>query len=286
MSDITYTCEICSKSFKSHFSLNGHKRVHGNSQGKILNLIYCCEVISRKVISTKNLNSTHTLSKRQIDRSCPQCGKNMLGKSSKFCSRSCAATFNNLLYPKKKNGIKQKRCQWLDKNKLYPNHYKASEYPFSRIFYTTCKHCGKNKFAPKAFKYCDNCINFYKERRNLFKFTFNVFDYPDLFDLDHLKRVGFYAPGGKSGRWNLKGLSRDHKVSVAESLKNGYDPFYIKHPLNCELMPHHQNNRKKHNSSITYEELKFAVDSYEKKNGSKGPGRTDIPEINSFVLCH
>jgi hypothetical protein len=38
----------------------------------------------------------------------------------------------------------------------------------------------------------------------------------------------------------------------------------ITHPLNCELMPHTQNNKKKTNSSITYKDLVILVDEYEK----------------------
>jgi len=97
-----------------------------------------------------------------------------------------------------------------------------------------------------------------------YRFKFNVYDYTDLFDLDILNSVGFYSPGGKSGKWNIDGLSRDHKVSVSESIKNKYDPYYISHPLNCELMPHKENNKKKHKSSITYETLVGLVDEYDK----------------------
>jgi hypothetical protein len=101
------------------------------------------------------------------------------------------------------------------------------------------------------------------EARNRFKFTFNVFRYPELFDLKLLQEVGFYAPKGKSGRWNPDGLSRDHKVSVNESIINQYDPYYITHPLNCELMPHRVNNKKKTKSSMRYEDLVKLVDQYD-----------------------
>ena len=50
-------------------------------------------------------------------------------------------------------------------------------------------------------------------------------------------------------------LSKDHKVSVNEAIKNGYDPYYISHPLNCEIMPWIENNKKDKNSSISYNHL-------------------------------
>ena len=91
----------------------------------------------------------------------------------------------------------------------------------------------------------------------------NVYHYPNLFDLNLLNQIGFYASRGKSGRWNPNGLSRDHRVSVSEAIENNYDEKYISHPLNCQLMPHSENNKKKSNSSISYEMLVKLVDEYE-----------------------
>lgn len=62
-------------------------------------------------------------------------------------------------------------------------------------------------------------------------------------------------------------MSRDHKVSVDEAKKNNYDPYYITHPMNCELMPHIENNKKKITSSITYNELKLMVDNFDALRG-------------------
>ena len=62
----------------------------------------------------------------------------------------------------------------------------------------------------------------------------------------------------------MNGYTRDHKVSVNEAIKNNYDPYYIKHPLNCELMSFNDNNKKKTKSSISYDELVKKVDEYEK----------------------
>lgn len=74
---------------------------------------------------------------------------------------------------------------------------------------------------------------------------------------EQLKEVGMW------GYDNTNGLTRDHKLSVNEAIKNNYDPYYIKHPLNCELMSWTENNKKKTKSSITYEKLKQLVDDYD-----------------------
>ena len=93
-----------------------------------------------------------------------------------------------------------------------------------------------------------------------------------MFDLDLLNKLGFYAPGGKSGKWNIEGLSRDHKVSISEAIANNYDPYYITHVMNCELMPHKENDKKKGKSSISYAKLVQLVDEYDSKVKVERPG--------------
>lgn len=135
----------------------------------------------------------------------------------------------------------------------------------SKIYHCKCKHC-KQKMCVKHPKlYCDNCLEYHSNLRTRYAFNFNVYHYPNLFDLDLLNTIGWYAPGGKSGKWNPKGLSRDHKVSVAEAIENNYDSYYITHPLNCELMPHYENQKKRHKSSISFTQLKQMVDKYDKE---------------------
>ena len=94
-----------------------------------------------------------------------------------------------------------------------------------------------------------------------------MFHYPDLFDLDELTRIGFYSAGGNRKQVNMGGLSRDHRVSVSEAMANNYDEYYIRHPINCELMPQTANSSKHNKSSITYEQLVREVDEYDKKHG-------------------
>ncbi|WP_146039482.1 MULTISPECIES: hypothetical protein [unclassified Variovorax] len=99
-----------------------------------------------------------------------------------------------------------------------------------------------------------------REGRYRYAFTFNPFSLPEVFGettLRSLAEKGFWSPA------NPEGLTRDHRVSVNEAIRRNLDPFYIAHPINCELMTWHANNRKKTKSSMAYDELVAMVDRFE-----------------------
>lgn len=90
-----------------------------------------------------------------------------------------------------------------------------------------------------------------------------------MFDIKFLETVGWYSQGGKSRRpKNIEGMSRDHRVSKTDAIVNNYDPFYITHPINCELMSQRNNSKKHAKSSISYGDLVIMVNNYENKMGS------------------
>ena len=128
-----------------------------------------------------------------------------------------------------------------------------------------CKVCNKKLLLQSPKYFCSTCKELHSNLRMEYRFKFNVYHYPELFDIELLNKIGWYAPRGKSGKWNPNGLSRDHKVSVAEAIKNNYDPYYITHQLNCELMPHSFNNTKNSDSSLSYSSLIKLVDEYDAK---------------------
>lgn len=252
----TFTCTECNKSFSSALGLAGHSRMHGTSGGSNKQIMCCCVI-------TKNVIKASTVAQYQASLSnCKHCNK--LFKSqykAVFCSKSCSTTFTNQFKVKSESSNQSTSDSLKEYFRINPRPKKVS----TRVKGTSvCKHCNNTFESKIQKKYCCTCSPLYMaQARNRFKFTFNVFKYPELFDLQLLQQVGFYAPRGKSGRWNPKGLSRDHKVSVNESIVNNYDPYYITHPLNCELMPHSDNNKKKTKSSIKYEDLVLMVDEYE-----------------------
>ena len=138
---------------------------------------------------------------------------------------------------------------------------------FTKIIKNRCKHCNNIFYSRQNIKFCKNHSYLYtRKNKNRYKFTFNLYEYPDLFDLSLLEKTGWYSNGKIDSKKpvNMNGYTRDHKVSVNEAIKNNYDPYYIKHPLNCELMSFNDNNKKKTKSSISYDELVKKVDEYEK----------------------
>lgn len=259
-------CTICNKSFKSLLALAGHKRMHGKSNGT-RSVAMCCCIITRKEIESKSLVKFQSRIKY-----C-KCCNTPLDSYRSFCNQSCAATFNNA--NRINNGYtvslntKQKISESLTKTTKLIQLQKSKvkvEYigVFSKVYNCKCKHC-KIKFVSRTAKqYCvlhrDQYCN---SAKSGYKFTFNVYKYPDLFNLEHINQTGWYSRGGTAGKYNPSGLTRDHKISVNAAIRNNYDPYYITHPLNCEIMPWLENNKKKTNSSITYSELVTSVDAYE-----------------------
>lgn len=197
-----------------------------------------------------------------------------LGKyQRKYCSQSCAAIANNSAFPKRKKKIKIKQSRIRENLKAVKPIEDLSQ---PKTFNCSCGHCGVKFVAPKQRKYCENHTDYYSHNgRARYWFTINVFKYPDLFDLESLKKVRFRS------RENPNGYTRDHKVSVNEAIKNNYDPYYIKHVMNCELMLWPENNRKNTKSSISYEELVKLVDTYDAKNDTQRP-KDDAPILEWF----
>lgn len=275
----TYICLVCDKIFTSALGLSGHKRMHGPSGGTITQTLCSCVI-------TKTEMPVQYLAKFQKSlKPCKHCNKLFKPAAGRlyFCNHSCSASFNNTKRGPRSEETKEKISRSLRKNekKLKPKKVKTEVVgPYSKLFICKCNHC-KAKFISRMKKqHCPQHRHLYSiSNKSGYKFTFNVYHYPDLFDINLLKSVGWFGPGGKSGRWNINGLSRDHKVSITEAIVNNYDPYYITHPLNCELMPHSQNNIKKTNSSIAYNELKQMVDAYDLRKAmcSAGWARTSIP---------
>ena len=99
--------------------------------------------------------------------------------------------------------------------------------------------------------------------RQLCEFKFSLSKYSKEFDFDLIKKYGWYKPKNKGN--NLGGVSRDHMYSVKEGFKNNINPDIIAHPSNCQLMIQNENSKKKHKSSITFEELELRIKDWDKK---------------------
>ena len=100
-------------------------------------------------------------------------------------------------------------------------------------------------------------------------FKFNVFDFPDEFDIGLVEQHGWYKAKNRGN--NLTGVSRDHIVSVRYGFDNGISPELISHPANCQLLQHGMNVSKGKNCDLTIEELFVKIsnwnDKYNKVSG-------------------
>jgi len=117
-------------------------------------------------------------------------------------------------------------------------------------YVTTCEQC--------------QCVpdTSYDKQRYQYCFNFEIIDYVDIFDMSLVGAHGWRSTVHTN--MNPYGVTRDHKVSVHDAIKFGYLPYYIKHPLNCELMLFVDNAKKGKKSSMLYEDLVTQVDEYEK----------------------
>ena len=181
-------------------------------------------------------------------------------KQNKFCSSSCAATYNNKkLVGSRRYGPRKKNALTSYERKKLKNNIVG---PYSTLYRCKCKVCDKVTVSRYQKKFCKNHNEHYSHNgRAKYWFTFRLMDYPDLFDFELLKEYGMRS----RGKNNIDGVVRDHKVSVADAIANGYDSHYIKHPLNCKLLLNKDNAKKHKASSMSYEELVKQVNEYEKK---------------------
>ena len=200
-------------------------------------------------------------------------------RTNRFCSQSCSAissnakrdsSFSNLTYTKTVFCIRCDAPNNVDPRRSAHNFVCLTckeGYPHSRVCCNTCKFCDGLFYSQKFCRICKRCQHLkWSNNKDSYSFKFNVFDYPDLFDIKMLQTIGWVSFGGKrGGEKNMSGLSRDHKVSVSDAKKYGYDPYYISHPCNCVLIPHTENNKKHTHSSITYEQLIIDVNEYDTK---------------------
>jgi hypothetical protein len=206
------------------------------------------------------------------DKRCLQCGI-LLERGSdfrvrKFCSQSCFGTHSGTGRKhsedtKLKIGKASTGKKHTDETKLKLTGENNSRWKggvsvtsktkkiFGKI---KCTGCGIYNVDIKHKRICEDCrIKYYKYYRPSCEFDFNLNDYEEHFDLTIIKKHGKYSPKNKGN--NLNGVSRDHLYSVKDGFKNNISPSIIKHPANCELITHRENQAKYSRSKITIEEL-------------------------------
>lgn len=140
-------------------------------------------------------------------------------------------------------------------------------YKKHQIFCSTS--CSMRYKELKKYEAIDNDIDKAKFKLNTFRrqcwFKFSLNSYPDEFDFDLIREYGWYK--AKNHGNNMKGVSRDHRLSIIEAINQRIDPYYVSHPANCELILQTSNASKHSKSSISKEELFKRVEEWNKKYG-------------------
>jgi hypothetical protein len=200
---------------------------------------------------------------------CENCEKDHDGVygSGRFCGTKCARGFSTKL---NRDITNQKVSAKMSGRKLSADHVRHIEEGnnFNRKAKTIkqCINCRVDivclEHTADRRKFCTSkCRSTYTEKnkepfllyRQRCNFDFKIDDYPGKFDLVLVEQHGWYSPSNKGN--NLDGASRDHMFSVKHGFAAGVSPDIIKHPANCNIILHRQNQSKREKSSITLEEL-------------------------------
>lgn len=209
-----------------------------------------------------------------IEKECPYCHKkfetfNGGKKEKKSCSVECGNSFSRHTDQSKKkisDTLKGRHLSYDIKRKISlslggkgePRKRKWVMVNGIMILYKECPSCKEYKVILKNKKICEDCkFSYYSIYRPNCEFDFNIFDYPNKFDLTLIKKYGIYSPINK--RNNLNGVSRDHLYSVRDGFEYKVDPNLIKHPANCRLVLNVDNQKKHCKSIISFDELKKRI---------------------------
>jgi hypothetical protein len=202
----------------------------------------------------------------------------------KFCSSECSGYYNSkgrkhteesnnktrskLIGVKRNEEIKAKLRG--ENNSNWKGGHSIETRTIYRIIdnqkFRKCKYCLNfkiNTSEKRKTMVCDECrVDYYKFYKPSCNFDFNLNIYPDKFNFDLIRELGWYSPSNKGN--NLNGVSRDHMYSVKDGFINKVDYNIIKHPANCKIMKHVDNSSKNYRSSITLDELLKRIEEWDK----------------------
>lgn len=222
--------KFCDHSCASSYTNKQRKPMPQHTKDKIAEAV--ATTLYKKHSETKILASTRKLSKVQFSE-CEMC--------------------HDAFYVKHHKNIRTNRC----------TNCKVAI--FSKVRTNKCNVCNVVFLKSRYQKYCDDCSPNIRHYRTRAAFKFNVYDYPDKFDLSLIYTHGWYSPNGYNSSNktpNLSGVSRDHKYSILDGFNNNINPKLLAHPANCDILIHNGvcgNNEKNSASSITIEQLKVLI---------------------------
>lgn len=96
-----------------------------------------------------------------------------------------------------------------------------------------------------------------------FKFSLKILEPGNGQEL--LQEFGMYRAANRGN--NLKGVSRDHKLSIKDGFRQKVDPYYMSHPANCQLLQQQENEHKNFKSILSLQELILEVERWNREHG-------------------
>jgi len=219
--------------------------------------IFCSRSCSAKY--GNSLRGTKNIEKYNLNpKHCIECN-NVLDyeqRKNKFCSHSCSANVSN---KSRTPESYKKQAETLLSNKIASGWIPKKRVP--KLNTRICSVCkivdtSRGNFQSDKCKFCNDSLTY----RHACKFTFDIRKYPDEFEIDLLVEYGMFNP-----KTNPKGVSKDHMLSVNYGKEHRIDPKILSHPANCKLMLQGDNTRKNKSNTITYEDLLYRIDQWNKK---------------------
>lgn len=180
-------------------------------------------------------------------------------RKCKFCSHSCSAKWYNRKRLQSNTPFHSAETKEKIRSKLTKRKESDEWGPYTRIYLCTCKYSGDRFYSTTVKSIHPNLKRNKEEYSYSCRFTFGLSSFPLWFTnaASMIREFGWYSTPGskKTGIRNINGVSRDHLYSVSDGYRLGVHPSVLRHPANCDLKRHLDNQIKGKNSSITLEEL-------------------------------
>lgn len=252
-----FQCGLCGFTTENGRVMSNHKRwVHRK-------IAFSEEALKRKAQAalSKRISKSCTCAKcgKQFILTLRQCDWNRRDLDKICCSKTCSHART-----------------WDTKHKQRLSSIMLNKMADSSRILPNCLFCG-HSVKRKDHKFCSiSCAVRYRNKdkdqeslayyRNLCRFTFDIYDYPEEFDFNLIDTFGWYSPVNRGN--NLRGISKDHLVSVKFGWENKIDPKIISHPANCQLVKQSKNASKNYRCSITLKELTQRIYNWNIKYGA------------------
>ena len=197
------SCVICKKEYSS-FGIDTHfMRSHGSLREK--------QMFSNSALVNNKMRQSRIDTYNNNPNSCKYC-HTMLEydrRYNSFCNHSCNASYHNsqrdkAFYVRMSSQTKIAKCTECDSS--HQIKYNASilkfvckqcsQPPYTKLYKYSCKFCSNTYISKNRIHVCENCQHLkWSNNRNQYTFQFNIYHYPDLFDIAQLEQMGWVSFG-------------------------------------------------------------------------------------------